>query len=220
MLARPLSRTSAVAFTVRACQPVLHRHLSTCACCSPPSGALAWSTSARRSAGAITASRTSPISFSAQPNRGDVIECEAAVAYGVNDIRVTKIKVAPPRKGEVRLKVVANAICHTDLYTLEGSDPEGLFPSILGHEAGAIVESVGEGVTSVAVRPPADPAAPNLPTPVDLAGEVRYAPFRGRFGEQLRRRCYDPKRIGPRDAAQHGRRAHRVDGRARCGRRL
>ena len=39
----------------------------------------------------------------------------------------------------------------TDLYTLEGSDPEGLFPSILGHEAGAIVESIGEGVTSVAV---------------------------------------------------------------------
>jgi len=48
------------------------------------------------------------------------------------------------------MKVVANAICHTDLYTLEGSDPEGLFPAILGHEAGCIVESVGEGVTSVA----------------------------------------------------------------------
>ena len=43
----------------------------------------------------------------------------------------------------------ANAPCHTDIYTLEGSDPEGLFPSILGHEAGAVVESVGEGVTSV-----------------------------------------------------------------------
>lgn len=97
------------------------------------------------------ASRKSQISFSAQDNGGDVIECDAAVAYGVNDIRVSKVKVAPPRKGEVRLKVVANAICHTDLYTLEGSDPEGLFPSILGHEAGAIVESVGEGVTSVAV---------------------------------------------------------------------
>ena len=72
------------------------------------------------------------------------------MAYGVNDVRVTKIKVAPPRAGEVRLKVVSNALCHTDLYTLEGSDPEGLFPCILGHEAGAIVESVGDGVTSVA----------------------------------------------------------------------
>jgi S-(hydroxymethyl)glutathione dehydrogenase / alcohol dehydrogenase len=34
-------------------------------------------------------------------------------------------------------------------YTLDGHDPEGLFPCILGHEAGCVVESVGEGVTSV-----------------------------------------------------------------------
>ena len=51
----------------------------------------------------------------------------------------------------MRVRVVANALCHTDVYTWEGSDPEGLFPCILGHEAGAIVESVGEGVTSVKV---------------------------------------------------------------------
>jgi hypothetical protein len=36
-----------------------------------------------------------------------------------------------------------------DYYTLSGSDPEGDFPSILGHEGGGIVESVGEGVTDV-----------------------------------------------------------------------
>jgi S-(hydroxymethyl)glutathione dehydrogenase/alcohol dehydrogenase len=89
-----------------------------------------------------------PISFSAS-GTGETIECDAAVAFGVDDVRITKVKVAPPRPGEVRLKVVANALCHTDLYTLEGSDPEGRFPCILGHEAGAIVESVGEGVTSV-----------------------------------------------------------------------
>ena len=53
--------------------------------------------------------------------------------------------------GEVRLKVIANALCHTDLYTLSGQDAEGRFPCILGHEAGAIVESIGEGVTSVKV---------------------------------------------------------------------
>lgn len=57
----------------------------------------------------------------------------------------------PPQAGEVRIKVHSNAICHTDIYTLSGQDPEGLFPSILGHEAGAVVESVGEGVTSVKV---------------------------------------------------------------------
>ena len=82
---------------------------------------------------------------------GKPITCKAAVARGVNDLRVENITVAPPRAGEVRLKIHTNAICHTDLYTLEGSDPEGIFPSILGHEAGAVVESIGEGVTSVAV---------------------------------------------------------------------
>lgn len=64
-------------------------------------------------------------------------------------LTVESIEVAPPRAGEVRLKVVANALCHTDVYTLDGLDPEGLFPCVLGHEAGAIVESVGPGVTSV-----------------------------------------------------------------------
>jgi len=80
---------------------------------------------------------------------GKPIQCKAAVAWGVNDLKTETIIVDPPKAGEVRLKVHANALCHTDIYTLEGSDPEGLFPCILGHEAGAVVESVGEGVTSV-----------------------------------------------------------------------
>ena len=62
-----------------------------------------------------------------------------------------QIIVDPPKAGEVRLKVICNALCHTDVYTLSGQDPEGLFPSILGHEATAIVEAVGPGVASVAV---------------------------------------------------------------------
>lgn len=44
---------------------------------------------------------------------------------------------------------MATGVCHTDAYTLEGHDPEGIFPCILGHEGGGIVESVGDGVTSV-----------------------------------------------------------------------
>ena len=40
-------------------------------------------------------------------------------------------------------------MCHTDSYTLDGFDPEGLFPVVLGHEGGGVVESVGDGVTSV-----------------------------------------------------------------------
>merc|ERR1711998_720497 len=77
------------------------------------------------------------------------ITCKAMVAFGVNDLKEEEIIVAPPKAGEVRVKVICNALCHTDIYTLSGADPEGLFPSILGHEAGAVVESVGEGVTSV-----------------------------------------------------------------------
>lgn len=80
---------------------------------------------------------------------GQPIKCKAAVARGVNDIRVEEITVAPPGPREVRLKVHSNALCHTDIYTLSGQDPEGLFPSILGHEAGTVVESVGEGVTGL-----------------------------------------------------------------------
>ena len=62
---------------------------------------------------------------------------------------IETIEVAPPKAGEVRLKVVANGVCHTDAYTLSGEDPEGVFPAVLGHEGGCIVESIGEGVTSV-----------------------------------------------------------------------
>merc|ERR1712166_1250024 len=80
---------------------------------------------------------------------GQPIECKAMVAFGVDDLREEVIIVGPPQAGEVRVKVICNALCHTDIYTLSGQDPEGLFPSILGHEATSIVESVGEGVTLV-----------------------------------------------------------------------
>merc|ERR1711936_816357 len=81
---------------------------------------------------------------------GKTITCKAAVAWEAKKpLDVTDIQVAPPKAGEVRVKVISNALCHTDIYTLDGHDPEGLFPCVLGHEAMAIVESVGEGVTSV-----------------------------------------------------------------------
>lgn len=81
---------------------------------------------------------------------GKDIECKAAIAWAANQpLDVRTITVAPPQAGEVRIKIHAAALCHTDQYTLGGSDPEGLFPCILGHEAAGVVESVGEGVTSV-----------------------------------------------------------------------
>ncbi|BHF69659.1 hypothetical protein SprV_0301270500 [Sparganum proliferum] len=81
-----------------------------------------------------------------------VIECRAAVAWAKGQpLVIETVKVDPPKAGEVRIKVFATGLCHTDAYTLSGQDPEGVFPVILGHEGAGIVESVGDGVTSVAV---------------------------------------------------------------------
>ncbi|KAJ1991011.1 NAD/NADP dependent alcohol dehydrogenase [Coemansia spiralis] len=81
---------------------------------------------------------------------GKSIKCKAAVAWKPGEpLSIEEIEVAPPKAGEVRLKIVSTGICHTDAYTLSGKDPEGRFPCIFGHEGGGIVESVGEGVTSV-----------------------------------------------------------------------
>lgn len=66
-------------------------------------------------------------------------------------MRIEDIWVAAPKEGEIRIKVISNALCHTDVYTLDGCDPEGAFPCILGHEATGIVESIGKGVTRVQV---------------------------------------------------------------------
>ena len=82
--------------------------------------------------------------------QGKTITCKAAVAWEAKKpLDYTDIQVAAPKTGEVRVKVFSNALCHTDIYTLDGHDPEGLFPCILGHEASGVVESIGEGVTSV-----------------------------------------------------------------------
>ena len=78
------------------------------------------------------------------------LKSRAAVAFGAGQpLQIVDIDVAPPKKGEVRVRITHTGICHTDAFTLSGSDPEGLFPSVLGHEGAGIVESVGEGVTSV-----------------------------------------------------------------------
>jgi S-(hydroxymethyl)glutathione dehydrogenase/alcohol dehydrogenase len=81
-----------------------------------------------------------------------MIKSRAAVAFEANKpLEIVEVDVAPPKDGEVLVRIVATGVCHTDAYTLSGADPEGIFPAILGHEGGGIVEAVGPGVTSVAV---------------------------------------------------------------------
>lgn len=81
------------------------------------------------------------------------ILCRAAVAYEPKKpMVIEEIWVDPPKAGEVRIKVISNALCHTDVYELDGGSGAGSnWPCILGHEATAIVESIGEGVTRVKV---------------------------------------------------------------------
>jgi S-(hydroxymethyl)glutathione dehydrogenase / alcohol dehydrogenase len=81
---------------------------------------------------------------------GQSITCKAAVArQAAAPLTIEDVTVAPPRAGEVRVRILYTALCHTDAFTLSGDDPEGIFPSILGHEGAGVVESVGDGVTSV-----------------------------------------------------------------------
>lgn len=84
--------------------------------------------------------------------QGKVISCKAAVAWEAKKpLVIETVDVAPPKANEVRIKILSTGVCHTDAYTLSGCDPEGVFPVILGHEGGGIVESIGEGVTNFAV---------------------------------------------------------------------
>ncbi|XP_066852502.1 alcohol dehydrogenase 1-like [Anser cygnoides] len=81
---------------------------------------------------------------------GKVIRCRAAVAWAVGKpLSLEEVEVAPPKAREVRVKIVATGICRTDDHVLEGAFPDIDFPIIPGHEGAGIVESIGEGVTSV-----------------------------------------------------------------------
>ncbi|HEY7883626.1 MAG TPA: S-(hydroxymethyl)glutathione dehydrogenase/class III alcohol dehydrogenase [Cellvibrionaceae bacterium] len=81
-----------------------------------------------------------------------MIKSRAAVAWGPGQpLSIEEVDVMPPQAGEVLVRIIATGVCHTDAFTLSGEDPEGIWPAILGHEGGGIVEQIGEGVTSVAV---------------------------------------------------------------------
>ncbi|MEO7814498.1 MAG: S-(hydroxymethyl)glutathione dehydrogenase/class III alcohol dehydrogenase [Sphingomicrobium sp.] len=80
------------------------------------------------------------------------MKTRAAVAFEAKrPLEIVEVDLEGPREGEVLVEIMATGICHTDAYTLDGLDSEGLFPSILGHEGAGIVREIGAGVTSVAV---------------------------------------------------------------------
>ena len=80
------------------------------------------------------------------------MKCKAAVAWAPNQpLEIEEVEVEGPKEGEVLLKVIASGVCHTDLFTLSGDDPEGVFPAILGHEGGCEVVECGPGVKDLKV---------------------------------------------------------------------
>src|SRR6187397_2482397 len=78
------------------------------------------------------------------------MKTRAAVAWKAGaPLDIETIDIEGPKAGEVLVEIKATGICHTDAYTLSGTDPEGIFPAILGHEGAGIVREVGAGVTSL-----------------------------------------------------------------------
>jgi S-(hydroxymethyl)glutathione dehydrogenase/alcohol dehydrogenase len=78
------------------------------------------------------------------------MKTRAAVAFEAKKpLEIVELDLEGPKAGEVLVEIMATGICHTDAYTLDGFDSEGIFPSVLGHEGAGIVREVGAGVTSV-----------------------------------------------------------------------
>ncbi|WP_449043272.1 S-(hydroxymethyl)glutathione dehydrogenase/class III alcohol dehydrogenase [Paracoccus versutus] len=96
------------------------------------------------------------------------MKTRAAIAWEPNrPLEIEEIDLEGPKDGEVLVRIVTTSLCHTDMFTLSGKDPEGLFPAILGHEGVGIVEEIGRSVTSVKpgdhVIPLYIPEDPNCP---------------------------------------------------------
>ncbi len=78
------------------------------------------------------------------------MKVRAAIAWQPGKpLEIDEIEIEGPRSGECLVRLEATGVCHTDAYTLSGSDPEGLFPAVLGHEGAGVVEEVGPDVRSL-----------------------------------------------------------------------
>ena len=97
------------------------------------------------------------------------MKSRAAIAWeSGRELEVDLVDLEGPKAGEVLIRNIATGVCHTDAFTLSGDDPEGIFPSILGHEGGAVVEEIGAGVNSVNVGDHV------IPLYVPECGECRF----------------------------------------------
>lgn len=97
------------------------------------------------------------------------MQSSAAVAFAPNHpLQIVEINVEMPRKGEVLIRNIYTGVCHTGTFTLSGSDPEGVFPVVLGHEGAGVVVAVGEGVLSV------KPGAHVIPLYTAECGECEF----------------------------------------------
>jgi S-(hydroxymethyl)glutathione dehydrogenase/alcohol dehydrogenase len=77
--------------------------------------------------------------------------CAAVLENFGEPLEVRDVELAGPKAGEVLVRLHACGVCHTDMYSASGVDPSGYAPCVLGHEGAGVVESIGEGVTSLAV---------------------------------------------------------------------
>ncbi|MDQ1199210.1 S-(hydroxymethyl)glutathione dehydrogenase/class III alcohol dehydrogenase [Agrobacterium sp. SORGH_AS 787] len=132
------------------------------------------------------------------------MKTRAAIAWEPNrPLEIEEIDLEGPKDGEVLVRIVTTSLCHTDLFTLSGKDPEGLFPAILGHEGVGIVEEVGRGVTSVSagdhVIPLYIPEDPNCPFiksgKTNLCQTIRKTQGRGVMPDGTSRFSYKGKMI-------------------------
>src|SRR5919197_689052 len=71
------------------------------------------------------------------------MKTRAAVAFAAKKpLEIVELDLDGPKQGEVLVEIMATGICHTDAYTLDGFDSEGIFPSILGHEGAGVVREI------------------------------------------------------------------------------
>jgi Zn-dependent alcohol dehydrogenase len=86
----------------------------------------------------------------AAPPRGDAMEVRACVLREPGrPPAVEHVWLDPPGPGEVRVRVAAAGVCHSDVHLADGALGDGRWPAVLGHEGAGVVTALGEGVTGV-----------------------------------------------------------------------